>query len=91
MEISKWFPTWEKEGKWFRGIRNMRKRVTHLSETNKGPLKLEGEQKVDRRGGESEFPSGAIFKGFYTWEKEGEWFRGIRNMKKRVTHLSKDL
>ena len=62
----------EKEGKSFRGIRNIKKRVTHLSEANKGPLKLQGEQKVDRRGGDSKFLSGANFEGFHTWEREGK-------------------
>ena len=38
------------KGRWFRGIRNMEKGVTHLSEANKGPLKPEEDQKPDRRG-----------------------------------------
>ena len=49
--MSNWFYIWEKEGKWLGGIRNTKKRVTHLCEAMEGPLKLEGEQKL---GGEGE-------------------------------------
>jgi len=43
---------------------------------------------VDRRGGDSGFPNAAMSNWFYTWEKERRRLGGIRNIKKRVTHLS---
>ena len=50
-------------------------------------MKPEEEQKLDRRGRDSKFPNAAISKRFYTLEKEGKWLGGMRNIKKKVTHL----